>query len=200
VSLIGVYVHTPDGGLVQAFGKAVTGGVFADREYRLVSAAHMEDGFIHEVFYSVVDCESSQPLRTGHSKAEAIKAARKYIQDAKGRGDWPSVLDQFIERKKNIQRIWSETQLALSSEMKGPLSSPISFRRRKVFHDAGGKCHYCAVELTLEGVWHIEHKMPRARGGRSTYENLTAACASCNMRKHTLTADEFRELLRATNG
>lgn len=53
------------------------------------------------------------------------------------------------------------------------------------------RCQYCAVrppvaELTLD------HILPRARGGRSTSDNLAASCRTCNNRKGNRTPAEAR--------
>lgn len=50
------------------------------------------------------------------------------------------------------------------------------------------RCTYCGS--TWE-PFHIDHKLPRSRGGTDDAENLTTACQSCNCRKHTKTAEEF---------
>jgi len=50
-------------------------------------------------------------------------------------------------------------------------------------------CHYCSSPLN--GVYHLEHMTPLSRGGMHEPSNLTLACPSCNLRKHTKTAEEF---------
>lgn len=51
-----------------------------------------------------------------------------------------------------------------------------------------GKCAYCAEALER---YHVDHKTPLARGGSNAPFNLALACPPCNLRKGTLTADEF---------
>ena len=49
-------------------------------------------------------------------------------------------------------------------------------------------CAYCQIEnVPLQ----IEHIVPRARGGSNRVSNLTLACAPCNLKKGTRTAEEF---------
>jgi 5-methylcytosine-specific restriction endonuclease McrA len=36
----------------------------------------------------------------------------------------------------------------------------------------------------------IDHVMPRSRGGQNVWENVIAACRSCNLRKRDRTPDE----------
>lgn len=58
----------------------------------------------------------------------------------------------------------------------------------------GMPCTYCGVTgVTM----HIDHAIPIFRGGTDRAGNLVQSCAACNLRKHTLTAGEFRALLNA---
>ena len=52
-----------------------------------------------------------------------------------------------------------------------------------------GRCYYCGTD----GPMHMEHMIPLSRGGTHTADNVVPACPTCNLSKHTLTADEFRE-------
>jgi hypothetical protein len=49
---------------------------------------------------------------------------------------------------------------------------------------AGHRCEYCRISQSLQGAsFHIEHITPKARGGRTTLENLALACPGCNLHK-----------------
>jgi 5-methylcytosine-specific restriction endonuclease McrA len=53
-----------------------------------------------------------------------------------------------------------------------------AWTKRGVYQRDGGRCAYCG------GVGHtIDHIVPQARGGLSTWENTVLACGSCNNRK-----------------
>jgi 5-methylcytosine-specific restriction endonuclease McrA len=57
-----------------------------------------------------------------------------------------------------------------------------AFTRFNVFLRDGFACQYCddkraAPELTFD------HVIPRARGGRTSWENVVTACGACNLRK-----------------
>ena len=65
----------------------------------------------------------------------------------------------------------------------------VRLSRREVFARDSHTCQYCgqrSVELTLD------HVMPRHRGGGHSWDNLVAACKSCNHRKGGKTLDEAR--------
>ena len=63
-------------------------------------------------------------------------------------------------------------------------------------------CQFCARPGTPENdpdgqPWHIEHVIPVSRGGPTRADNLTLACASCNLRKGTTPAYAFiQQLIR----
>jgi 5-methylcytosine-specific restriction endonuclease McrA len=61
--------------------------------------------------------------------------------------------------------------------------------RKNILLRDNHQCQYCgetfsAVDLTLD------HVIPRSRGGGSTWENLVAACSTCNRRKADQTPEE----------
>lgn len=55
-------------------------------------------------------------------------------------------------------------------------------------------CDYCKIPIGK--AYHLDHKNPIIRGGKSVKINLCVACPECNLHKGTLTADEFRKRLR----
>jgi hypothetical protein len=57
---------------------------------------------------------------------------------------------------------------------------------------ARGRCQYCLMHESLQGAtFHVEHVIPRSKGGESTLENLGLACPGCNLHKadRTTSAD-----------
>ncbi len=70
----------------------------------------------------------------------------------------------------------------------------VKLSRREIFVRDQHTCQYCGKtgnDLTLD------HVVPRHRGGGHTWENLVAACRTCNHRKGDRTPEEARlRLLR----
>jgi 5-methylcytosine-specific restriction endonuclease McrA len=64
--------------------------------------------------------------------------------------------------------------------MAGPVSPRV---RRKVFQRDGWHCHYCDVKLYEREGPTVDHKVPKARGGKNTIDNLVACCRWCNCAK-----------------
>jgi 5-methylcytosine-specific restriction endonuclease McrA len=54
-----------------------------------------------------------------------------------------------------------------------------AFTRFNVFLRDGFCCQYCGKGEDLT----FDHVIPRSRGGRTTWENIVAACAPCNLTK-----------------
>ena len=60
--------------------------------------------------------------------------------------------------------------------------------RIEIISRDGKKCRYCG---TTKGPFHIDHVLPRSRGGSDSHENLVVACAACNMSKGARTPEEW---------
>ena len=55
---------------------------------------------------------------------------------------------------------------------------------RQVEHRAGRRCEYCRMHQSLQGAtFHLEHVIPKSRGGITELSNLAWACPGCNLRK-----------------
>lgn len=54
----------------------------------------------------------------------------------------------------------------------------------RVRERANERCEYCGMAQAIQGAsFHIEHVVPRSRGGTSGFGNLALACPSCNLCK-----------------
>ena len=51
--------------------------------------------------------------------------------------------------------------------------------RRAVFARDDWTCQYCGARSNLT----VDHVIPRSKGGPSSWENIVASCAPCNLRK-----------------
>src|SRR5262249_16250852 len=55
---------------------------------------------------------------------------------------------------------------------------------RAVRSRAEGRCQYCLMHESLQGAtFHVEHIIPKSKGGDSNLENLAFACPGCNLHK-----------------
>lgn len=63
--------------------------------------------------------------------------------------------------------------------------------RRSVLARDGHRCQYCGAAAES-----IDHVVPRSRGGAHSWENVVAACRSCNIRKRDRLLHETSMRLR----
>lgn len=98
-------------------------------------------------------------------------------------------------RKRGQSSVWrsSNPEKVLAQKLRRRYRSLKEIKlvsRTIIFERSGGICYLCGCGIEF-GSFHLEHRTPLIRGGSHSYENVSAACAPCNLRKHTKTALEF---------
>jgi 5-methylcytosine-specific restriction endonuclease McrA len=73
--------------------------------------------------------------------------------------------------------------------------SRMKFSRKNVMIRDNYLCQYCGIKLGKQGGT-IDHVIPRARGGQTTYSNCVASCKSCNNKKADKTLEQVGFKLR----
>lgn len=63
----------------------------------------------------------------------------------------------------------------------------VPLTKHNIFKRDGNSCVYCGSTRTLT----LDHVIPRAKGGKDTWENLVTACHACNNEKADLTLEEW---------
>jgi superfamily II DNA or RNA helicase len=53
--------------------------------------------------------------------------------------------------------------------------------RAKLYLEADGICYYCGKKLPID--WQADHFIPWCKGGKTTWNNLRAACKKCNLKR-----------------
>jgi 5-methylcytosine-specific restriction endonuclease McrA len=110
--------------------------------------------------------------------------------------DWaqltPADNDPVIRTRSLMLRV--PEVIVLKSSSRVP-STRVPFSRRNLFKRDQYTCQYCgrqpgSAELT------IDHVVPRAQGGTSTWENCVLACIGCNAKKADRTPAQARMPLR----
>jgi 5-methylcytosine-specific restriction endonuclease McrA len=102
---------------------------------------------------------------------------------------WQEVVKAVVLERVDVVAHYDQVVRSPSFEMKLPSvislrefvvqDRPPAFTRFNVFLRDGFSCQYCGSphELTFD------HVIPRSKGGRTTWENITTACAPCNLAK-----------------
>ena len=64
--------------------------------------------------------------------------------------------------------------------------SKVVLSRRNIMRRDNFTCMYCGSKNDLT----IDHVLPKSRGGKDVWENLTTACEKCNVKKGNRTPEE----------
>jgi 5-methylcytosine-specific restriction endonuclease McrA len=84
--------------------------------------------------------------------------------------------------------------IALESYDRVPRAA-VAFSRRNLFKRDRNTCQYCGAQPGGEELT-IDHIVPRAQGGVSSWENCLLACVACNKRKADRTPEQAQMRLR----
>jgi len=76
-----------------------------------------------------------------------------------------------------------------------PMDRSPAFTRFNVFLRDHFSCQYCGIQESANELT-FDHIVPRSRGGRTTWQNVTAACSVCNLKKANRTPKEAGMALR----
>ena len=71
----------------------------------------------------------------------------------------------------------------------------VRFSRHNIYMRDGNMCQYCSAELPRSEL-NLDHVVPRAQGGRTTWENVVCCCVRCNLSKGARTPDQASMKLR----
>ena len=72
------------------------------------------------------------------------------------------------------------TVIKLRRYIRRPIKTSVSFSKKNVLRRDNHTCQYCG---SYGGELTIDHLRPRSKGGKSTWDNVVAACRECNLRK-----------------
>lgn len=112
--------------------------------------------------------------------------------------DWTKLVpdrdEPFIQSVS--QRIRVPEVLTLTKFDRVPIKT-VTFSRRNVFKRDKMTCQYCGKRPGSEELT-IDHVLPRAQGGLSSWTNCVLACIKCNSRKANQTPSQAKMQLRKT--
>lgn len=108
---------------------------------------------------------------------------------------WQEAVKAVFLDRVNIVSEYSRVIRSPSFEMKAPSVIALkeyippktrpAFTRFNVFLRDRWTCQYCATKHKTRDLT-FDHVIPRSRGGATTWENIVAACQSCNTLKGNL--------------
>lgn len=104
--------------------------------------------------------------------------------------DWsklkPSATDEVIKAANISFRIPEVIQLSRYEKLPQP---KVHFSRRTLYKRDHYTCQYCLKRPGSEELT-IDHVVPRAQGGETSWTNCVLACIECNSRKANRTPDQ----------
>jgi 5-methylcytosine-specific restriction endonuclease McrA len=65
----------------------------------------------------------------------------------------------------------------------------VRFSRHNIYTRDGNTCQYCGQALDRVDL-NLDHVVPRAHGGRTTWENVVCCCLPCNLKKGARTPEQ----------
>ena len=80
--------------------------------------------------------------------------------------------------------------MILDCEHNSPLKKAVRYSRKNIYERDADTCQYCGVVFKRSELT-VDHVLPRAKGGKSTWLNIVACCSSCNSEKADRTLDEL---------
>ena len=110
--------------------------------------------------------------------------------------DWsklkPLATDEVIRGANVVFKIPEVILLSKYDKLPQP---KVHFSRRNLFKRDGQVCQYCKKKFPSQELT-IDHVLPRAQGGKTSWENCVLACVECNSRKANRTPEQARMTLR----
>lgn len=126
--------------------------------------------------------------KNGEPKARIIDATQDFATFTWA--DWsrlkPKQGEDGIKAVNAIFRIPEVIQLTRYDKL--PVQK-IHFSRRTIYKRDGQTCQYCGKQPGTEELT-IDHVVPRAQGGLTTWENCVLSCVDCNARKANRTPEQ----------
>jgi 5-methylcytosine-specific restriction endonuclease McrA len=105
---------------------------------------------------------------------------------------YEQTVDVIVEYEDEIRspsvtwRVPAVVRLRRMAKVRG---GGVRFCRRNVYQRDDYTCQYCGQKKSARELSY-DHVVPRCAGGRTTWENIVAACHACNAKKDDQTCDE----------
>lgn len=151
---------------------------------------------------------SNNPEACQRAKASWYKRNRQHVAEKSKEFRYrnPDYVEEYFRKNKdrlaaahaawwaaNVEkaRLYSHRRRALKMAQQGTVSSDIVIT---LFRFQDGECVYCPADLVETG-YHLDHRMPLAKGGLHDDSNLQLLCPSCNRRKSDKSPEEFEAVM-----
>lgn len=131
-------------------------------------------------------------------KREYGRERREYFRRLK-RENYAKNKEELLKKSKEWRQKNKDIIRALNADYRGRKRGAEGRITMSVVRAMEGyqkmKCNHCVCDIS-DG-YHIDHKTPLVRGGSNLAENLQLLCANCNLKKGSLTQEEFENRERS---
>ena len=126
--------------------------------------------------FSLLLQDHAQVIDTGDGSFQVMNAAEWLELSAL---EQPAAHEPYVQTVRLRVRV--PKVLLLRSYDKLPMQE-VRFTRDNLFERDRYRCQYC-VNNFAEHELNMDHVIPRAKGGRTSWENIVTSCIPCNTRK-----------------
>jgi 5-methylcytosine-specific restriction endonuclease McrA len=93
-----------------------------------------------------------------------------------------TVLEEYSEKINSINFSMNIPSVIVLKGGKVRRVNSVRFSRKNVWLRDGGKCQYCRSDMTV-GSFTVDHVIPKAYGGKTSWDNVVVSCHGCNQKK-----------------
>lgn len=123
-------------------------------------------------------------------------AERKRLWETVNPDKRAATLARFFLAHPKAQATYSRNRVARENNAQGSHTTAGVLAKLEL---QGGRCYYCPADLSVTG-YHVDHKIPLARGGSNWPANICCACPGCNCRKRDTPFKQFLARARQQAG
>lgn len=126
-------------------------------------------------------------LNASYEPLSVVSVKRAIVLLLKEKAELVEAAEAYLRAERRAFRVPLVIRLVCYVRIPAHLSLPLS--RRTVISRDHYTCQYCGCQFNRSDLT-LDHVLPRSRGGPTTWENVVAACRTCNQRKGNRTPDE----------
>jgi 5-methylcytosine-specific restriction endonuclease McrA len=105
--------------------------------------------------------------------------------------DWSELkpTEEELKLRSASEGIYRTPEIIIVTQYEKVRPKKVKFNRKTLAERDNYTCQYCSKKLKGD-EWSLDHVIPRARGGLTTWENSVIACVPCNAKKADKTPHE----------
>ena len=127
--------------------------------------------------------ERALVLNATYEPLSIVSARRAVVLVLRAKADTVAAADQMWHSAERTFEVPSVVRLR--DYVKVPYHRRVPLTRRAVFARDSRRCQYCRAPAES-----LDHVVPKAHGGKHTWENVVACCRRCNIRKGSRLPDQ----------